>query len=546
MQVPDTNSKTTLGEPCCLNRQQHGLLFTPSTQIKYLLVASWALMFFVSSPVLSACGQQLNSQTQVAVYQDGGVGKSANDVVDDLATRSDIAVTRISSQQILNAKLSEFDVVVFPGGSGSKQAKSLTAEGRKKVRQFVANGGGFVGICGGAYLASADYDWSLNIIDAKVIDKKHWARGFGKVELSMKDICRERLMLKDDQSEVYYHQGPLMAPANKADIDDYDEWASFASEVKKEGVPGGIMLGTTAIAAGRFGFGRVLAISPHFELTQGLDSVVPAAVEWAAAFDSDTSDMIVFQQGDLPIVVSAPHGGTLKIPGVEPRQGEGLAGGGAGFRVVRDGGTEELALEVVRQIAKRMNGKPSFAISRVHRRYVDFNRPIGIAVESPKTQVVYDQYHAELNTAVRRIRDKFPFGLLIDIHGQGKSAKTLYRGTSNGLTVSGVKAKAGSQFVHGVNSLTGLLKQRGWTVHPDPFTGKEQSGYTGGYIVRTYGSHQPKGIDAIQLELGADFRKATVRERVATELADSIAEYFEHLSAIQPAAEPESSESSIR
>ena len=475
----------------------------------------------------------------VAVYQGDGVGKSVKDVLDDLARDSSIAVERITTSQILKDGLKPFDVVLFPGGSGGGQGKSLTADGREKVRQFISDGGGYIGICAGAYLASADYDWSLDILDAKVLDRRHWARGFGNVKLNLKSICRTNLTLADVQSKVYYHQGPLLAPANNSELDDYDEWASFATEVTKEGVPAGVMPGTTAVAAGRFGFGRVLAISPHFEMTDGLDSVVGSAVRWAAASGTDHSDMIVFQQGDLPIVISAPHGGTLKIPGVEPRQGEGLEGGASGFRVVRDGGTEELALEVARQVAKRMNGRPSFVISRVHRRYVDFNRPAGIAVESPETQVVYDQYHTELDAAVRAVKNRHAFGLLIDIHGQGSSAKTLFRGTSNGLTVTGLKTKAGAEFVHGEKSLTGLLKQRGWTVHPDPFEGKEQSGYTGGYIVRTYGSHKPSGIDAIQLELGSGYRKSDVRERVAKELADSIAKYFEHLAAVQIPSQPE-------
>ena len=65
----------------------------------------------------------------------------------------------------------------------------------------------------------------------------------------------------------------------------------------------------------------------------------------------------------------------------------------------------------------------------------------------------------------------------------------------------------------------------------DRLDGQEQAGFTGGYIVKTYGRHQPDGIDAMQWELGADYRKAAVRERVAKELADGIAEYFEHVGA---------------
>lgn len=127
------------------------------------------------------------------------------------------------------------------------------------------------------------------------------------------------------------------------------------------------------------------------------------------------------------------------------------------------------------------------------------------------------------------VRSKHACGLLIDIHGQGTSSATVYRGTGNGLTVSGMKSVLGDESFQGPNSPCGLLKKQGWTVHPDPLDGKEQSGFTGGYIVKTYGSHQPHGIDAIQLEFGSDYRKTAVRERVATQLAESIATYFENL-----------------
>lgn len=241
----------------------------------------------------------------------------------------------------------------------------------------------------------------------------------------------------------------------------------------------------------------------------------------------DGSELVVSQVGDLSVVISAPHGGNLEIPGVPPRKGDGLEAGPAGFRVVRDGGTEELALEVARQLAERMEGRPSFVISRVHRRYVDFNRPPEIAVENAQARVVYDQYHAAVADAVRAIREKHDFGLLIDIHGQGSSAETGYRGTSNGLTVTNSRKLVGEEFHAGENCLLALLKKRSWKVHPDPFDGKEQAGFTGGHIVRTYGSHRSDGIDAIQLELGGNYRKTAVRERIAKEMADAIAEYVE-------------------
>ncbi|MEI6325879.1 MAG: hypothetical protein WCO91_10555, partial [Gemmataceae bacterium] len=58
---------------------------------------------------------------------------------------------------------------------------------------------------------------------------------------------------------------------------------TFETEVTKKGVPGGMMPGKTAIASGTFGKGKVLAISPHPELTPGMETVLAKAIKWATA-----------------------------------------------------------------------------------------------------------------------------------------------------------------------------------------------------------------------------------------------------------------------
>jgi len=73
----------------------------------------------------------------------------------------------------------------------------------------------------------------------------------------------------------------------------------------------------------------------------------------------------------------------------------------------------------------------------------------------------------------------------------------------------------------------GTLDRLGWTVFPPMGDGKEQSGFTGGYIVQTHGSHQPNGLDAVQLEFGADYRSKTKREKTAEVLAQAVQEYLE-------------------
>ena len=241
----------------------------------------------------------------------------------------------------------------------------------------------------------------------------------------------------------------------------------------------------------------------------------------------DLEELVMVQAGQLPVVLSAPHGGTLQIRGVEPRQGAGMAKGPSGFFTGRDAGTSELAVALADAIEKRMGKRPYLVVSKVHRKYLDPNRPSGIAYEDSDAAPVYQRYHGMLHRYCKEILEEHHTGLLLDIHGQGSSSKTLYRGTANGKTVARLKERFGESAHTGEKSLFGTLDRLGWTVFPPMGDGKEQSGFTGGYIVQTHGSHQPNGLDAVQLEFGADYRSKTQREKTAEVLAQAVQEYLE-------------------
>lgn len=218
----------------------------------------------------------------VAVYDDAGATSSKEKLIVALGKSDKFQVERLKAEEIRAGKLQDFRVVMLPGGSSSKQGATLGAEGREEIRKFVKGGGGYVGICAGAYLATNNYDWSLHILNAKVLDRKHWARGVADLEIALPAKGQELLGVTSDRLTLRYHQGPLLAPAGKEGLPEYRELASFAAEVAKNGAPMGVMIGTTAIAAADFGKGRVLCFSPHPELTKDQESLVHRGVEWAA------------------------------------------------------------------------------------------------------------------------------------------------------------------------------------------------------------------------------------------------------------------------
>jgi hypothetical protein len=219
---------------------------------------------------------------KVAVYTDAGPSAGGEQVLRVLAGFSDVKVDRFTAADIRGGRLAGYDVLLHPGGTGGGQGKALGEEGREQVRSFVRGGGGFVGICAGAYLASCDYPWSLHILDAKVIDKAHWARGNGDVQVGLTAAGKTLLGAEADRQQIAYYQGPLLAPAGDPDVPDYEKLGTFETEIALKGAPSGVMIGTTAIASGSFGAGHVLCFSPHPEKTPGKEPLLHQGLRWVA------------------------------------------------------------------------------------------------------------------------------------------------------------------------------------------------------------------------------------------------------------------------
>lgn len=146
------------------------------------------------------------------------------------------------------------------------------------------------------------------------------------------------------------------------------------------------------------------------------------------------ADFISVQNGDLPIIISAPHGGTMGIPGVPERKGEGMKTGGAGFFAGRRENTELLAAAIARDIESRLGKKPFFVIAKAHRKFVDANRPPEIGVEHPRAREVCDAYRGTLAKFCDDVQTRFGRSLLIDVHGQGSTRDTISCGTHTGAT----------------------------------------------------------------------------------------------------------------
>ena len=224
---------------------------------------------------------------RIAIYDHSSeVSKGPQNLLRILTPEMGFASTRVTPEEIRGGCLANYEVLIMPGGSGSKQAEMLQLAGCDAIRNFVDSGGGYVGICAGSYLASAQYEWSLGLINARVWDRAHWARGTGTVTIGLTTAAGELFSQPDSAVDVYYGQGPLLVPGQQSSLPAYEVLATYETEVADKGAPVGAMCGTHAIIRGQYGSGNVICFSPHPEAAGGPNELILTGVRWAAGGDA--------------------------------------------------------------------------------------------------------------------------------------------------------------------------------------------------------------------------------------------------------------------
>lgn len=230
-----------------------------------------------------------SSAIRIALYKGPGTGGAGPpNLMKRLNNGHTTSITQVSPEEIQNGALTNFHAVIFAGGSAGKQAAALGETGRDAVRAFVSHGGGYIGICAGAYLATSGFSWSLKIINARTVSPK-WMRGVGDVKMELVASGEKILGDRDGQFDVHYANGPIVEPAEENTLPPYEALAFFRTELAKNGSPEGVMVDSPAIFSGQFEQGRVVCISPHPEQTKGLEDFVPRAINWAASKEATAS-----------------------------------------------------------------------------------------------------------------------------------------------------------------------------------------------------------------------------------------------------------------
>lgn len=156
-------------------------------------------------------------------------------------------------------------------------------------------------------------------------------------------------------------------------------------------------------------------IQPAHPYSIGKTSPDPGALY---SIDTSTPGDVVYLAGNLPLIISVPHGGSLKPDILPDRRGSW------GFiNKNDDDATIELAMDIVRAIREKKKGAcPHVIINNLSRTKIDQNRGWGMD-NNPTTGrggAAWKDFHERFIAAVAipAVLRQYGSGLFIDLHGK--------------------------------------------------------------------------------------------------------------------------------
>ncbi len=264
-------------------------------------------------------------------------------------------------------------------------------------------------------------------------------------------------------------------------------------------------------------------------LTATITATATAPTPGATIFGRNS--YIEYQVGDAPLVLSAPHGGSL-TPAEIPDRTVGTT--------VTDMNTDPLARSVATAFLAETGRRPHLVIARLRRTKLDPNREIvEAAAGNAAAERAWREYHGFLEAARVAATTAGPTPFYVDLHGHGHadqrlewgyllSAATLaltdaalnagpYRDQSS---IRGMAAGAGGNFaalLRGPGSLGGRFEAAGYPSVPSP--GKPAPGadpyFDGGYSTARHGSRDGGPVSGVQLEMNFTGVRDTEANRLA-------------------------------
>lgn len=258
-------------------------------------------------------------------------------------------------------------------------------------------------------------------------------------------------------------------------------------------------------------------------------------------------DYVEYFHGNMPLIISVPHGGYEKPDTIPERDGR--------FAKNQDIYTIEIAYRIQKKIGEITGMYPFIVINHLHRTRLDANRNIKEAANGNRhAEEVWITYQSKLDSVACQVEAEYGKGLFIDLHGHRHRIERMELGyllsgdelrlddellnsgllneycSIRNLLETNEKGLTMTELIRGDYSLGALLCKRGQPCMPGekfkmPDVGEPY--FRGGYNTTRHGSSSGGTIDGIQIEVDLQTRSDKRRQkRVAGDVAYALIEFL--------------------
>lgn len=245
----------------------------------------------ISEPLTGVWPPNFPSSPTVCNYDAEGVGYYGSTLLERAVdeTTLDVQVVSVCPEDIREGALDKAVGVFFPGGSGKGIATALKPEGVGKVKDFIAAGHGYYGVCAGAYLAASGLKEYTAMIP--LVHNQPWARGKGMIKMDLTPEGVDVVGKEFANIDTRYNCGPVFLDFPGASEQDpktpitvLARFASPATDAK--GVTHQDMVGTPSVISTTYKKGRVMICSPHPESHTEFNALVARLMGWSLGIDT--------------------------------------------------------------------------------------------------------------------------------------------------------------------------------------------------------------------------------------------------------------------
>ena len=182
----------------------------------------------------------------------------------------ELELVLLTGQDIREGKLKGLNLLVCPGGGSARQIQAMQKSGAAAVKQFIADGGSYLGACAGCY-STTNREGRLRLLPYDYIDSA--AGGYAALTIEVTGQGAKRLGIKPGRYTVRYHGGPVLRPTSATGKGEGEVLALYKSSAGKANRAPYNFLNTPAAVCGTYGKGKVIATSFHpesWEATHGI------------------------------------------------------------------------------------------------------------------------------------------------------------------------------------------------------------------------------------------------------------------------------------